>query len=103
MEVLVADKCGFCQGVNNAIKLAYKTLQKQKTVYSLGPIIHNQDVVDELADKGLETVASVDNIDSGTILIRSHGATAGQLQEIADKATARNLELEKKSTAEMNF
>lgn len=79
---MVAEKCGFCQGVNNAIKLAKKTLTKQKKVYSLGPIIHNQDVVNELAQNGLETVGTLDHINSGTILIRSHGATLEQLEEI---------------------
>ena len=85
MEVLVADKCGFCLGVNSAIELAKKTLAEQSNVYSLGPLIHNQDVVEELAQSGLKTVESVDSINSGTILIRSHGATAEQLEQIKNK------------------
>lgn len=85
MNVLVAEKCGFCLGVNNAIKLAKKTLAEQDNVYSLGPIIHNQEVVQELAQSGLKTVDSVDAIDSGTVLIRSHGATIQQLQQINKK------------------
>jgi len=85
MEVLVAEKCGFCLGVKNAITLAKQTLAEQDSVYSLGPIIHNRDVVDELASNGLETVDSIDNIDSGTVLIRSHGATKRQLQKIEKK------------------
>jgi len=82
MKVLVAEKCGFCLGVKNAITLAKKTLTEQDTVYSLGPIIHNDEVVHELAQKGLKTINSIEQIDSGTILIRSHGATKQQLQEI---------------------
>jgi len=85
MKVLLADKCGFCFGVNNAIELAKKTLAEQDNVYSLGPIIHNQDVVDELARRGLKTVESIDAIDSGTVLIRSHGATLQQLEQIKNK------------------
>ncbi len=85
MDVLVADKCGFCLGVNNAIELAKKTLAEQNNVYSLGSIIHNQDVVEELAQSGLTTVESVDAINSGTVLIRSHGATAEQLEQIKRK------------------
>ena len=85
MEVLLAEKCGFCLGVNNAIELAKKTLAEQDNVYSLGPIIHNQEVVQELAQSGLRTVESVDAIDSGTVLIRSHGATLQQLQQINKK------------------
>ena len=85
MKVLVAEKCGFCQGVNDAIKLAKKTLTDRDNVYSLGPIIHNHQVVEELAQSGLKTVDSVDKIDSGTVLIRSHGATLEQLQKINEK------------------
>ncbi len=58
MEVLVADKCGFCLGVNSAIELAKKTLTEQSNVYSLGPLIHNQDVVEELAQSGLKPMAA---------------------------------------------
>lgn len=85
MKVLVADKCGFCLGVNNAIELAKKTLAERDNVYSLGPLIHNQDVVEELAQSGLKTVESVDSISSGTVLIRSHGATVEQLEQIKAK------------------
>jgi len=86
VKVLVADKCGFCLGVNNAIELAKKTLAHQNDVYSLGPIIHNQDVVEELAKSGLKTVDSVEQISSGTVLIRSHGATVEQLEKIKAKS-----------------
>lgn len=85
MKVLVAEKCGFCLGVKNAITLAKETLVKQEKVYSLGPIIHNKEVVEELSRAGLETVESVDEILSGTVLIRSHGATKEQLQKIGTK------------------
>ena len=85
MEVLVAEKCGFCRGVTDAISLAKKTLKEKGEVYSLGPIIHNADVVNELAEDGLETVDSIDNVKSGTVLIRSHGATLGEIQEIKSK------------------
>ena len=85
MNVIVAEKCGFCPGVRNAITLAYETLSKERIVYSLGPIIHNQDVVNELSEKGLKTVDSINQIPSGTVLIRSHGATKQQLNRIRDK------------------
>ena len=85
MKVLVAGKCGFCLGVKNAINMAKETLADRDVVYSLGSIIHNQDVVNELASDGLETVESVDQIESGTVLIRSHGATKDQLLAIKQK------------------
>ena len=82
MKVLVAEKHGFCQGVRNAIKLAEQTLAERQDVYSLGPIIHNEQVVDKLAGAGLKIVEDVDQIPSGTVLIRSHGVTKAQLEKI---------------------
>ncbi|MBN1795319.1 MAG: 4-hydroxy-3-methylbut-2-enyl diphosphate reductase [Sedimentisphaerales bacterium] len=85
MEVIVAEKCGFCAGVTNAIKLAEKVLQEKKQICSLGPIIHNNDVVSKLADMGLETVENIDQIKSGTVLIRSHGAAPAQIEQLKER------------------
>jgi (E)-4-hydroxy-3-methyl-but-2-enyl pyrophosphate reductase len=85
MKVLVAEKCGFCPGVRNAINLAKKTLAEREKVYSLGPIIHNEDVVRQLAQAGLKTIESVDQVSDGTVLIRSHGATQKELETLENK------------------
>jgi 4-hydroxy-3-methylbut-2-enyl diphosphate reductase len=85
MKVIVAQKCGFCPGVKNAISMAEKILAQEKEVYSLGPIIHNKDMVERLAQKGLKTVDSVEEIQSGTVLIRSHGAAPEQIAKIKEK------------------
>jgi len=85
MKVLVAEKCGFCPGVRAAINLARETLAQESKVYSLGHIIHNEDVVSQLSRAGLSTVDSIDHIDAGTVLIRSHGATRAEFDEIRQK------------------
>jgi len=88
MKVMVAAKCGFCPGVRNAISMAEETLGEadpEQQVYSLGPIIHNEDVVERLAQSGLRTVGSVDEIDSGTVLIRSHGVSPRELDRLEEK------------------
>jgi len=101
MKVLVAEKCGFCHGVRNAISVAEKILAPSKTkeknsreepakeeeiqVYSLGSIIHNKDVVERLAKAGLKTVNKVEEIRSGTVLIRSHGAAPEQIARLKEK------------------
>jgi (E)-4-hydroxy-3-methyl-but-2-enyl pyrophosphate reductase len=88
MRVLVAEKCGFCPGVRHAIRTAEKVLAQappREPVYCLGPIIHNEDVVERLAGAGLRTVASVDEIDSGTVLIRSHGVAPRELERLRRK------------------
>ena len=85
MKVIVAEKCGFCPGVENAISIAKKILVQKKDVYSLGPIIHNKDMVERLAEAGLKTVNSVEEVESGTVLIRSHGAAPDQIARLKDK------------------
>ncbi|MHC4482523.1 MAG: 4-hydroxy-3-methylbut-2-enyl diphosphate reductase [Planctomycetota bacterium] len=85
MKVIVAQKCGFCPGVKNAIRMAEKILADEKDVYSLGPIIHNKDAVERLAEAGLKTIANVEKIQSGTVLVRSHGAAPEQIAQIKEK------------------
>jgi len=85
MKVLVAEKCGFCHGVRNAISVAEKILAEEHDVYSLGPIIHNKDVVERLSKSGLKTVGTVEDILSGTVLIRSHGAAPAQIKLLEEK------------------
>lgn len=85
MKVIVAEECGFCHGVKNAIRMAEQILAQEDEVYSLGPIIHNKDVVDRLAKAGLKTVSKVEQIRSGTVLIRSHGAAPQQLVRLKEK------------------
>lgn len=85
MKVIVAEECGFCHGVKNAIRIAEKILSQEDEVYSLGPIIHNKDMVDRLAKAGLKTVSKVDQIQSGTVLIRSHGAAPVQIAKLKEK------------------
>jgi len=85
MKVLVAQKCGFCHGVRNAIRVAEKTLSEKNEVYCLGPIIHNKDMVEKLAKSGLKTVSKIEEIQSGTVLIRSHGAAPEQIEKLRKK------------------
>ena len=88
MKVLVAEQCGFCHGVRNAISVAEKTLAHEKgesPVYSFGPIIHNRDEVERLAKVGLKTVDGVQEIQSGTVLVRSHGAAPEQIAKLEEK------------------
>ncbi len=88
MKVVVADNCGFCPGVKNAINMAEQILGEKNDVYSLGPIIHNKDVVDRLASSGLKTVSDINEIESGTVLIRSHGAAPEQIEVLEQKGLA---------------
>ena len=91
MKVVVAKKLGFCFGVREAIELAERTTTDRaaradgRRVYSLGPVIHNQQVVNKLAAAGLLTVNSLDEVADGTIVIRSHGVSPEILRQAADR------------------
>lgn len=88
MKVLMAAKCGFCPGVRNAISTAEKILDEAESdgpVYSLGPVIHNKDEVERLRKAGLQTVDSIDQMDSGTVLIRSHGVAPSELDRLKEQ------------------
>jgi 4-hydroxy-3-methylbut-2-enyl diphosphate reductase len=85
MKVLVAQKSGFCHGVENAISIAEKILSRERCVFCLGPIIHNKDMVRRLSEKGLKTVEKVEGIKGGVVLIRSHGASPKQIEKIKKK------------------
>ena len=77
MEVKVAKTAGFCFGVKRAVEKAYEVAeQRQGDVYTYGPIIHNEEVVADLANKGvqvLETENELRKLEKGTVIIRSHG------------------------------
>ena len=78
MEIVRASVLGFCFGVRRAVELAEKALaeNKDKTVYSLGPLIHNENALRALSDKGLITVdeQQVGEIPSeSVVIIRAHG------------------------------
>ena len=77
MEVKVAKTAGFCFGVKRAVEKAYEVAEKeQKDVYTYGPIIHNEEVVNDLAQKGvhvIETEEDLKKLQNGIVVIRSHG------------------------------
>ncbi|MBQ8956156.1 MAG: 4-hydroxy-3-methylbut-2-enyl diphosphate reductase [Lachnospiraceae bacterium] len=79
MKVITADTAGFCFGVERAVNTVYDALKEHEgRIYTYGPIIHNESVVQELLDKGVAIISSPDEleqIEEGTIIIRSHGVT----------------------------
>lgn len=72
MQVIVAEHCGFCRGVKNAVDTALSV--SAENTYVLGELIHNQDVVKLISARGIRTVERVEEVpDGATLLIRSHG------------------------------
>ena len=77
MEVKVAKTAGFCFGVKRAVDKVYEQVEQgSEPIYTYGPIIHNEEVVKDLQQKGvnvLETREDLEKLTEGTIVIRSHG------------------------------
>jgi 4-hydroxy-3-methylbut-2-enyl diphosphate reductase len=86
MTVEVAPGAGFCFGVKRALRLAFEAARGgDGPVVTLGPIIHNPQVVERLEDEGLRVIRSLDEIDGGTLVVRSHGLPAPLLEEARRK------------------
>ncbi|MBP3718781.1 MAG: bifunctional 4-hydroxy-3-methylbut-2-enyl diphosphate reductase/30S ribosomal protein S1 [Eubacterium sp.] len=78
MEVILAEKAGFCFGVKRAVDTAFEQADKaSNAVFTFGPIIHNEDVTEKLALKGVNVINSIEELDdlpeNSSIIIRSHG------------------------------
>ena len=85
-EVTVAKSAGFCFGVDRAVKMVYNELEKNTRVATLGPIIHNQDVVNDMKAKGARVIENVSELEPDeTVVIRSHGVGRAVYDEIAEK------------------
>lgn len=85
VSIEIAQNAGACYGVNRALKMAREAADNSGPVHTLGPLIHNPRVVDELAIQGVAVADTLDAAGEGTLVLRSHG-TAPQ---IVDEATRR--------------
>ena len=86
MNVILAKTAGFCFGVNRAVTLTYDLLQQGHKVATLGPLIHNNQVVGDLEAKGALTCADVDNVPDGyEVVIRSHGVPSDVYEKISTR------------------
>ena len=78
MEVILAKSAGFCFGVRRAVNEVYRCLEEEKDtpIYTFGPIIHNDEVVNDLKNKGVQVVDTLEALAAlkkGIVIIRSHG------------------------------
>lgn len=87
LEVITAEEAGFCFGVERALDMVLKAAKDNEglTVYTLGPLIHNPQVVQNLEAKNVKVASSLAEIDSGIVVIRSHGVSPDILEQAKDK------------------
>ena len=83
MKIVVADSAGFCFGVSRAVNMVNKLVGEGKKVYTLGPIIHNPQMVETLARQGVEIADSPEDVQPGAVLVvRSHGVPMATIEKI---------------------
>lgn len=87
MEIKLAKNSGFCFGVNRAINMINRIIETEnKPIYTLGPIIHNPAIIEELNNKGVRVAKSVDEIPQNSIvIIRTHGISEKVLLKLKER------------------
>lgn len=90
MKVELAEHAGFCFGVKRALKLVEDNLDTlKKPVKMYGALVHNEEVVKELRRKGVELIASINQVTEGTLIITAHGVSP----EIKAKIDGKDVEV----------
>jgi 4-hydroxy-3-methylbut-2-enyl diphosphate reductase len=89
MKLYTAKGAGFCFGVKRAIDIAFKIAEEHHGgVYTLGPIIHNPQVIEQLRLKGVHPVENVSGLrgkNVGAVVVRTHGVTQRVMKNLQDK------------------
>jgi len=80
---------GFCFGVKRAIDILEKVAGERGTVETLGPVVHNKQVVQRLADIGVRVARDVDDIRGDTVATGAHGISP----QVEDEIRARNIQI----------
>jgi 4-hydroxy-3-methylbut-2-enyl diphosphate reductase len=89
-QIRIAKRTGFCYGVREAIDMAKEASARGKSTHTLGQVVHNEGVVRDLQALGIQTVESLDDVDTGAaVVIRAHGVKP----EVMERAAARGLEV----------
>ena len=93
MKITLAKSAGFCFGVKRAVDTVYEQLEmsaaERQPIYTFGPIIHNEEVVRDLEEKGVTVLESVEELEEraahgGTVIIRAHGVEKGISEKIKE-------------------
>lgn len=85
MKIILAKRAGFCFGVKRATQMAFEAAGKDQKTFTLGPIIHSPQVVQKLEEMGVGVVKDLSGVADGTVIIRSHGVLASEMEEAQQK------------------
>ena len=86
MNITLAESAGFCFGVSRAVKMVEDLLKQGETVATLGPIIHNPQIVERFRKRGVSIIESPDEAEADSVVvIRSHGVSAQIYEQLLQK------------------
>jgi 4-hydroxy-3-methylbut-2-enyl diphosphate reductase len=85
VKIITAKRAGFCFGVKRAVDMAFNTAQNSSNVYTLGPIIHNPQVIEKLISEGVEPISSINSRNIRVLIIRTHGVPREVLEKLGRK------------------
>jgi 4-hydroxy-3-methylbut-2-enyl diphosphate reductase len=86
VRVIVAKTAGFCYGVERAVRIALDSIRESRApVRTLGPIVHNPQVVSDLEAKGLEVARNATRVRKGTAIVSAHGRTAAEIGSLRQR------------------
>lgn len=82
MKIEKAAEMGFCFGVRRAIEIVQKAAQERGALQTLGPLVHNRQVVNKLSECGVTIAASLEEVQGDIIAIASHGVGPAVMKQI---------------------
>ena len=89
MEIMVGKTAGFCYGVKRAVDGAKESIKEERNVYCLGELVHNETVIKDLKEKGIQFVDNIEEV-KDKIIIRAHGTS----KEIYEKLKQKEIEIQ---------
>lgn len=85
MEIEQAAESGFCTGVRRAIDILERTARELGPVETLGPVVHNQQVIEKLAQSRIKVIESLDHVQGNILAVSSHGVSPQVLEEMRNR------------------
>jgi 4-hydroxy-3-methylbut-2-enyl diphosphate reductase len=88
MEILLAREMGFCFGVRRAVEMMEESVQERGEMVSLGSVVHNPQVVSELKNRGLDVIASLEEVTDRPVAITAHGVSESVVRELEQRGVS---------------
>ena len=86
MEIIIGKTAGFCGGVRNAVIKAKEAVMKERNVYCLGELVHNEQATKKLEEQGMKTITNIEEAEEGSsVIFRAHGEPPATYEKAKQK------------------